>query len=70
MAKRYVLFASLPYAYSILRPLQAEIRARGDDVAWYLESTCENLLDDTEVLLANIDDVKSYDPLAIFANSL
>jgi len=67
MAKRYVLFASLPYAYSILRPLQAEIRARGDDVAWYLESTCENLLDDTEVLLANIDDVKSYDPLAIFA---
>jgi len=67
MSKRYVLFATLPYAYSILRPLQAEIRARGDEVAWFLEPECENLLEDTEVLLESIDDVKRYSPLAIFA---
>lgn len=67
MPKRYVLFAALPYAYSILRPLQNEIRARGDDVAWFLEPGCKNLLESSEVLLESIDDVKRYEPLAIFA---
>lgn len=66
MSKRYVLFANLSYAYSILRPLQDEIKARGDEVAWYLEPKCENLLEDSEVLLESIDDIKRYNPLAIF----
>lgn len=67
MSKRYVLFASLPYAYSILRPLQDEIRKRGDDVAWYLESGCENLLTEDEKSLSSINEVEQYDPLAVFA---
>lgn len=67
MSKRYVLFASLPYAYSILRPLQNEIRKRGDEVAWFLEPGCENLLREDETRLSTIDDVKQYSPLAIFA---
>ena len=44
MSKRYVLFAALPYSYSILRPIQSEIRKRGGEVAWYLEHSCEDLL--------------------------
>ncbi len=67
MVKRYVLFASLPYAYSILRPLQEEIWARGDDVAWFLEPECANLLTKDEKLLKTIEEVQQYSPLAIFA---
>ncbi|NVK57006.1 MAG: CDP-glycerol glycerophosphotransferase family protein [Alteromonadaceae bacterium] len=67
MPKRYVLFASLPYAYSIYRPLQQAILARGDEVAWYLEDHCPDLLTDGEQRLHSIEQVKAYDPLAIFA---
>ncbi len=67
MTKRFVLFANLPYAFSILRPLQEEIRRRGDEVAWFLEPGCDNRLDEDETCLATIDDVKRYDPEAIFA---
>ncbi|PRO72598.1 CDP-glycerol--poly(glycerophosphate) glycerophosphotransferase [Alteromonas alba] len=67
MTKRYVLFATLPYAYAIFRPLQTEILARGDEVAWYLESGCENYLNQEEVLLNSIDEVVAYNPIAIFA---
>ena len=67
MTKRYVLFATLPYAYAIFRPLQAEILSRGDEVAWYLESGCENYLKPKEVLLNSIDEVVAYNPIAIFA---
>lgn len=67
MSNRYVLFATLPYAYSIFRPLQEKIRERGDEVAWYLEKTCENFLVDDEHLLKSIDEVIAFDPKAIFA---
>ena len=44
MAKHYLLFASLNYAYSILRPLEKEILRRGDEAAWYIEDECDDLL--------------------------
>lgn len=66
MNKRYVLFASLPYAFSILRPLQDEIRRRGDDVAWYLEPECEDLLFPTEQKLSTIEELVAYKPDATF----
>jgi hypothetical protein len=34
---RYLLFVSELYALAILRPLQAAIRARGDQAAWFVE---------------------------------
>lgn len=67
MSKRYVLFTSLSYAYSIFRPLQEAILARGDEVAWYLEENCPDLLSDSEHRLQTIEEVKAYNPLAIFA---
>lgn len=67
MAKRYLFFASLTYAYSILRPLQKEIRRRGDECAWYLEPSCPDQLQPGERRLRTIDEVKAYDPLAVFA---
>lgn len=65
--KRYLLFASLPYAYSIMRPLEREIRRRGDDAAWFLEQGCPDLLEPGEKRLETFDEVAAYDPLAVFA---
>ncbi|SHG19824.1 CDP-glycerol glycerophosphotransferase family protein [Dysgonomonas macrotermitis] len=65
--KRYLLFVSLSYSYSILRPIQTEIRKRGDDVAWFIEDGCTVRLRDGEKRLLSIKDVMEYNPLAIFA---
>lgn len=66
MSKRYLLFASLPYAFSIMRPLQAEIRQRGGEVAWYLEDGCADFLEADEKRLHTFDEVKQFNPLAVF----
>ena len=64
MTKRYLLFVNLPYAYSILRPLQEEIRKRGADVAWFIERECENCLLEGEKRLVTVDEVKSFNAAA------
>ena len=67
MEKHYLFFASLSYAYSILRPLQAEIRRRGDLAAWYLEPSCPDRLLPGEKRLHTFDEVKAFAPIAVFA---
>ena len=67
MPKHYLLFASLTYAYAIMRPLQAEIRRRGGVAAWYLEDTCPDLLAEDEVRLRTFDEVRRFAPIAVFA---
>lgn len=66
MKKHYLFFASLTYAYSILRPLQEEIRRRGDIAAWYLEDSCPDLLQEDEVRLKTFDEVFHFNPIAVF----
>lgn len=65
--KRYLFFAQLSYTFSILRPLEQEIWRRGDDCAWFLEDSCDNLLEPNEKRLTTIDEVIDYKPLAVFA---
>lgn len=65
--RNYLLFASLSYAYPILRPLQREIRRRGDNVAWYIEDECPDLLEEGETRLMSIEEVMRYNPIAVFA---
>ena len=60
MAKHYLLFASLNYAYSILRPLEKEILRRGDEAAWYIEDECDDLLTEGERRLKTFDEVKKF----------
>lgn len=67
MPKNYLLFASLSYAYSILRPLQAEIRRRGDRAAWFLEAECPDCLEEGEERLRTVEEVMDYRPIAVFA---
>ena len=67
MNKRYLFFASLSYSFSILRPLQEEIRRRGGEAAWFLEPTCEDWLSADERRLHTIEEVMAYDPIAVFA---
>lgn len=66
MKKHYLFFASLTYAYSILRPLQDEIRRRGDVAAWYLEDSCPDLLAPDELRLKTFDEVFRFNPIAVF----
>ncbi|MGB0937636.1 MAG: UDP-N-acetylglucosamine 2-epimerase [Colwellia sp.] len=65
---RYLLYISQNYSYAILRPLQEAIKARGDEVAWFLEGSEVNpsYLKKTENQLLTIAQVKEYNPKAIF----
>ena len=67
MPRHYLLFASLAYAYPILRPLEEEIRRRGDVAAWFLEPECEDLLRDDELRLKTFREVRDFAPVAVFA---
>ena len=64
---RYLFFAELAYAYSILRPLQREIRRRGDEVAWLLLPTCPDRLEPDEKRVGSLREAIAYAPTAIFA---
>ena len=67
MPRHYLLFASLAYAYPILRPLEEEIRRRGDVAAWFLEPECEDLLRDDDLRLKTFREVRDFAPVAVFA---
>ncbi len=64
--KKYLLFVAHSYAYSILRPIQDEIRKRGDAAAWFIEDTSPNYLKKDEKQLNSIQDVMEYNPYAVF----
>lgn len=67
MGKRYILYVTDYYAYSILFPLEAEIVRRGDDAAWFVEERCPSEPVASRKLLRSIEEAQKYDPLAVFA---
>ena len=67
MKKHYLFFVSVAYSYPILRPLQDEIKRRGDDVAWFIEPDCPVLLAQDERWLQSVQEVMDYQPIAVFA---
>jgi CDP-glycerol glycerophosphotransferase (TagB/SpsB family) len=68
MANQYLFYISQNYSFEILRPLQAEIMARGDDCAWFVEGDKVSLgnFKSIELILSSIDEVNKYNPLAVF----
>lgn len=67
MGNHYLFFVSVAYSYPILRPLQDEIRRRGDEVAWYIEQECPVMLNRNEKQLKTFKEVTDYAPVAVFA---
>ena len=66
--KRYLFYISQNYSYAILRPLQAAILARGEQVAWFLEGKEVNadFLQVNEQQLTSIIRVQEYHPDVVF----
>ncbi|MBP1473081.1 CDP-glycerol glycerophosphotransferase family protein [Frateuria sp. MAH-13] len=62
--RHYLLYGSERYALAILRPLQAAIRARGDEAAWFFDGPGAQDLDADERLLG-VDEVRRWNPVAV-----
>jgi CDP-glycerol glycerophosphotransferase (TagB/SpsB family) len=68
MAKHYLLYGSERYALAILRPIQAAIRARGDETAWFFDGPGAEDLVQGERLLT-VQEVRRWNPLAVITSS-
>lgn len=64
MPKHYLLYGSERYALAILRPLQAAIRARGDETAWFFDGAGAEDLVEGERLLS-VEEVRRWKPIAV-----
>jgi CDP-glycerol glycerophosphotransferase (TagB/SpsB family) len=66
--KQYLFYIAHNYSFEILRPLQQEIRLRGDDVAWFVEGNeiNSNYFQQHEKILNSIGQVVEYNPRAVF----
>jgi len=65
----YLLFATELYALPVLRPLDAAIRARGDEAAWFAPAAFGRHLVSPERLLPDVGAVADWRPDAVFAAS-
>ena len=64
MKRHYLLYGSERYALAILRPIQAAIRARGDEAAWFFDGPGAEDLHADETLL-DVAQVRAWQPLAV-----
>jgi CDP-glycerol glycerophosphotransferase (TagB/SpsB family) len=67
--KKYLFYCSQLYCLSIFRPLQQAIRDRGFEAAWFFVDVGMGVdnLDSNEKLLKTVQDVKNYNPDAVFS---
>jgi CDP-glycerol glycerophosphotransferase (TagB/SpsB family) len=70
MGRRYLLYGSVRYALAMLRPLQAAIRARGDEAAWFFDGDGWQELVPDETLLRSVDEVMRWNACAVLSPSI
>ncbi len=68
MPRHYLLYGSERYALAILRPVQAAIRARGDEAAWFFDGPGAEDLNSDEKLL-DVQQVRDWNPYAVITSS-
>ena len=68
-SKRHLFFITQNYSYSILRPLQAAIRAQGGEVAWFLSGKELNYdyLREDEQRIHSVEEAIQFSPDACYA---
>jgi hypothetical protein len=66
--KQYLFYVAHNYTFEILRPLQQEIRFRGDEVAWFVEGNEINpdYFQPDEKVLGTVKQVLDFNPIAVF----
>lgn len=66
--KKYLLYIAQNYSYAILRPLQAAILGRGDDVKWFVhgDEVNQSYFEEDEQRLGSVEEVIAYQPDAVF----
>ena len=69
MKKHYLLYGSERYALAILRPLQAAIRARGHEAAWFFDGPGAEELRADEKFLRTTRAVRDFAPVAVLTSS-
>jgi CDP-glycerol glycerophosphotransferase (TagB/SpsB family) len=67
--QRYVLYGSERYALAILRPVQAAIRARGGEAAWFFDGPGAEELQPDERLLRTTAEVRKFSAIANITSS-
>jgi CDP-glycerol glycerophosphotransferase (TagB/SpsB family) len=70
MVRRYLLYGSVRYALAMLRPLQAAIRARGDEAAWFFDGDGYQELGPDETLLRTVQEVMDWSACAVLSPSI
>jgi hypothetical protein len=66
---RYLFYVTLSYSFSILRPIEAQIKKQGGEVAWFIPDGAEaaNFLSDGDNRLSNVKAVKRFNSDAVLA---
>lgn len=65
MAKKYLFFGSERYTLAIMRPIEAAIKARGDQVAWFFAGPGAEDLTREDLLFERVADVIKWNPIAV-----
>ena len=69
MKKHYLLYGSERYALAISRPLQAAIRGRGHEAAWFFDGPGAEELHPDETCLRSTQAVREFAPIAVLTSS-